>query len=257
MEIYKQRLSIIFLCLILVGFVIAGSDFSMLRAQPPEISFSENILGGGSLDYQAKVSKKEFSFGDRIEINVALNIESKACRSVIGKLNGIYLLVRAERIFDAQGHYHQFTNSYASTVITPSGLPIENYDLFCDYHDENRLIEYKGRLGPEHKFFGYSNRTPFDKYVFVKKKDLLFTDTGVTAKFRVNGRICKDFLPGYYRFQVMCLAKLGRNFRRINALPDSGGIPVEYSDWDAAILARNVSYLPVIKVGSPAAPKMI
>ncbi len=227
------------------------------QAEPVKLDFSEKIIGGGSADFVTAINKKDFKEGDSLEITADVSINSNEAAEVIKRLDGLYLLIRAERIFDKQGRYHQFTNNYASTILTPSGLPIENHDIFCKFRGEDRLIEYVDDLKPENKYLKFSNRTVFDRRVFVRKKDLVFTDKGVSAHFEIKDVLKKDFLEGYYRFQIEVLAKKGRYFYRVNFLPVFKENSREYTDWDVAILARNVSYLPVIRVGNPGIPKMI
>ncbi len=242
-------LSTLFACLLL--------NQSIMQAEPVKLNFSEKIVGGGSVDFVTAINKKDFNGGDAIEISTDVAINSQDAVKVIKRLDGLYLLIRAERIFDKQGMYHQFTNNYASAILTPSGLPIENHDIFCEYIGENIGVEYVDDLKPENKQIKFSNKTMFDRSVFVRKKDLVFTDKGVFARFEIKDVLEKDFLEGYYRFQIEVLAKKGHCFYRANFLPVFKKNSKQYSDWELAVLARNVSYLPVIRIGNPDIPKMI
>ncbi|MFH1062000.1 MAG: hypothetical protein V1747_03840 [Candidatus Omnitrophota bacterium] len=229
---------------------------SQAWAVPVATEFTEKIINGGKMRISAQINKKDFLPRDPIEIIVDVNIESAAAQEVIERLDGLYLLLRAERAFDQQGKYHQFTNNYASTVLTPSGLPIENHDVFSRTTYTNPA-EYKDYLTPENRTSGISNATPFDRAVFIKKQDLQFTSTGVKAHFALNDIIADDFLAGYYRFQVSVMGKKGSYFYRVNFFPLFCGTESAFSDWDLAVLARNCSYLPMIKIKNPRTPKMI
>ena len=229
---------------------------SRVWAAPVSIEFTEKIIDGGKMHISASINKKDFQSLDPIEIIVDVKIESAAAQEVIEQLDGLHLLLRAERAFDKQGKYHQFSNNYASTVLTPSGLPIENHDVFCKYSDNNP-VEYTDFLKPENRIMGYSNATPFDRTVFIKKQDLQFTDTGVKANFVLNDMITADFIDGYYHLQISIMGKYNNNFYRANFFPLFNDISSNFSDWDLAILSRTCSYLPMIKINNPQTPKMI
>ena len=212
--------------------------------------------------FDTQINNSVFSFGDKIKVQVDLSIESEPAKQVIKQLEGIYLLLRAERIYDKQGRYHQFTNNYASTVLTPSGLPIENVDaFFSPALTGNKFqinpVAYVNNLNPQNKFFGYSNLTPFYKTVFVKKQDLVFTSEGVSARFDIQDEIGNDFPEGFYRFQVLALCKRTPYFYRVNVLPLFGKKKIPYTTEQLSPFSRNISYLPVIKIGNPQTPKMI
>ncbi|MBU1044486.1 MAG: hypothetical protein KJ915_08850 [Candidatus Omnitrophica bacterium] len=208
------------------------------------------------MNISATINQRDFQSNDPIQIIVDVDIESVAARETAKQLDGLYLLLRAERAFDKQGRYHQFSNNYASTILTASGLPIENYDIFCEYA-ANNPAEYTGLLKPENRIHGYSNATPFDRTVFVKKQDLQFTDTGVKARFVLQDTIAADFIDGYYRLQTSIMGKYNNNFYRANFFPLFNDIASNFSDWDLAILSRTCSYLPMIKINNPQTPKMI
>jgi hypothetical protein len=225
-------------------------------AVPVTTEFTEKIIDGGKMRVSASINKKDFLLDDPIEIIVDINIESAAAQEVIKQLDGLYLLLRAERAFDQQGKYHQFTNNYTSTVLTPSDLPIENHDVFSKY-TYNNPAEYIDTLTPKNRTSGICNATPFDRSVFIKKKDLQFIDSGVKARFVLNDTIAADFLDGYYRLQISILGKKNTCFYRVNFFPLFSSTESAFSDWDLAILARNCSYLPMIKIKNPQTPKMI
>ena len=229
---------------------------SNLLAAPISTEFTEKIIDGGAMTISAQINNKDFQKNDPIEIIVDVDIKSVTTKKMIEKMKGIHLLLRAERAFDKQGKYHQFSNNYASTVLTPSGLPIENHDVFSGdtYKDP---AEYKDALLPENRITGISNATPFDRTVFIKKKDLRFTADDVKAHFTLKDKIDQAFPDGYYRMQISIMGKHKEFFYRVNFLPMFAETDSAFSDWDLAILARNCSYLPMIKIKNPKNPKMI
>ncbi len=238
------------------SFCLFFCAISNIWATPVNTEFTEKIIDGGKMHISAQINQKDFQANDPIEIIVDVNIESASAKRLISQMDGIYLLLRAERAFDKQGRYHQFSNNYASTILTPSGLPIENHDVFS-MDNYNYTAEYKDALKPENRTSGISNATPFDRTVFIKKNDLQFTNAGVKAHFILKDKIDQDFPDGYYRIQVSIMGKDKEFFHRVNFFPKLIETESTFSDWDLAILARNCSYLPMIKIKNPQSPKMI
>ncbi len=253
-----SKKSLFFYLTLLILFIFACLFFgtNQALAKPVFLAFTEKVLGGGTLHIDARINQKDFKPGDTINVQVNLRMDSPLTKTLLEQLDGIYLLLRAERIFDKTGRYHQFTNNYASTILTPSGLPIENHDIFCDHHDKNP-VEFINTLDPENRCQGRSNDTPLYTYIFLKRKNIAFTARGLRAHFEIDKKIEKAVPEGYYRFQLSFLCKRGRAFYRINYLPLFNKNKSSFADWDLAILARTSSYLPVIKIGTPASPKMI
>jgi hypothetical protein len=253
-KIISFNIIILSFLFLLTGYVGADPDLAFKNAIRTE--FTENVLGEGKMTVKAIVNKRDFKHNDSIHIIVEATINSLAASQVIDNLDGLYLLVRAERAFDKQGRYHQFSNNYASTVLTPTGLPIENHDIFSTNYYK-RPAEYVDELRPENRTHGRSNATPFDRVVFVKKEDFEFIPLGKKMQFALNDMISPDFPDGYYRFQVSIMAKHENKFYRVNFLPLFAENGPTFPDWDLAVLARNCSYLPIIKIGDPEPPKMI
>ncbi|MBI4845055.1 MAG: hypothetical protein HY810_01035 [Candidatus Omnitrophica bacterium] len=255
MLIKKNFFLTVFVFPVLCFALISSPVF--LFADPVCFDFSEKILGDGELSFETSINKNDFNFNDNIEIQVRLQVKSRQAIEVIKELDGIYILLRAERIFDKQGRYHQFTNNYNSTVLTPSGLPIENYDFSATEYEDLKFVEYIDSLAPENRFSGYSNSAPFYKYAFAPKSNLKINAEELQANFKFQDIIKTDFPEGYYRFQITALCKKHRYFHRVNFLPLYAKTSSIYSDWDQSIILRTSSYLPVIKVGNPVMPKMI
>lgn len=229
---------------------------SIVYAKPVNFKFSEKTVTDEQILFDTSINNNTFNLGDKIKIRVNMTANSSAVKSIVEQLDGLYLLIMAERIFDKQGHYHQFNNNFNSTVLTPSGLPVENFNTptprFLPQTAES-IDELSSKSQP----YTECSLTPFYKYCFVKKSLLSFTQNRVGAQFNIKDIIGTDFLEGYYRFHIKVFCKIGRYFHRINLAPFFANNKIEYSQWKVGTSVRTVSCLPVIKIGAPKTPKMI
>ena len=95
----------------------------------------------------------------------------------------VFVLVTAERTFDADGWMRMPSDENGSTLLTPSGLAIEG-----------------GVQGPVTTRYGYGFKTPLELYGEVATG--LGPDGGTQATFDLAGQLPADLPPGLYRLRA-------------------------------------------------------
>jgi hypothetical protein len=101
------------------------------------------------------------------------------------KADGFVFLVTAERTFDSDGHFRLGNDERMSTLVTPTGLPIEG-----------------GWQGAITDRFGYGFKTPFDQLVTVPFNPLQTFKGGREVTFTVQQKLPDDLPPGIYRARL-------------------------------------------------------
>jgi hypothetical protein len=97
----------------------------------------------------------------------------------------IVALVTAERAFDATGRLRFPSAENMSTLLTPSGLPIEG-----------------GVQGAVTDRFGYWAKTPFDQLKRFLIEDATKVGKLMKARFFISGAFAADLPPGIYRYRI-------------------------------------------------------
>jgi hypothetical protein len=108
-----------------------------------------------------------------------------ALAAVNMKPDAFLLLVTAERTFDADGVLRLPSDERMSTLLTPTGLPIEG-----------------GVQGAVTTRFGYRFRTPVDELVTVPLAATQESNGGRTVTFNVVTKLPDDLPPGIYRLRL-------------------------------------------------------
>ncbi|MBM3748855.1 MAG: hypothetical protein FJW34_24060, partial [Acidobacteria bacterium] len=113
-----------------------------------------------------------------------LYLEGVAARKIIA--DGLCLLVTAERTFDADGRFRQVNDERMSTLITPTGLPIEG-----------------GVQGAATTRFGYYGfRTPVDELQIVSLAGARRLAGQREVRFSLKFQLPPDLPPGIYRLRL-------------------------------------------------------
>ena len=100
--------------------------------------------------------------------------------------DGLCLLVTAERTFDADGRFRQANDERMSTLMTPTGLPIEG-----------------GVQGAATTRFGYYGfRTPVDEFQIVPLEATRRLSEQRQADFSLKFQLPPDLPPGIYRLRL-------------------------------------------------------
>ncbi|NVN92356.1 MAG: hypothetical protein HXX11_17400 [Desulfuromonadales bacterium] len=99
------------------------------------------------------------------------------------KLDKVVLLLTAERLFDGNGWQHRGSDEGMSTLLTPSGLPIQGGS--------------QGAISP--RFNKYPYRTPVDELVELPLPPIIGKQS---VTFQVSASVMQDLPPGLYRLRV-------------------------------------------------------
>ncbi len=137
---------------------------------------------------ETEISPEVWNPGDAVEVRTTLFFTSAHLASLAAagiKVDTVVALATAERNFDAEGRMRWANDEKFSTLLTPSGLPIEG-----------------GIQGAVTKRFGYGFQTPFDQMLTVKLSSLKEINGVYTASFVMNQALPADLPPGIYRMRI-------------------------------------------------------
>ena len=115
------------------------------------------------------------------------------------KPDSVICLLTAERTFDPQGHLRLPSDERMSTLLTPSGLPIEG-----------------GIQGAVTNRFGYPWRTPVDQLLSVALKAITPTNGTLMANFEFRQKLPADLPPGIYRIRLDYGVAVGKRLYNLN-----------------------------------------
>jgi hypothetical protein len=126
--------------------------------------------------------------GDTVRVSARLTIFDQHLANLANdnfKVDGFALLATAERTFDSTGWRRLPSDEKMSTLLTPSGIPIEG-----------------GTQGAVTTRFGYFFKTPFDQLVKVPLAAARKIDGRVEADFEASQKLPDDLPPGIYRLRL-------------------------------------------------------
>ncbi|MBI4902687.1 MAG: hypothetical protein HY820_03580 [Acidobacteria bacterium] len=136
---------------------------------------------------QATFSPTSWTPGQRVGFTTRLVITEQHLQNLINEkinVDGFALLVTADRSFDASGWIRFASDDRVSTLLTPTGLPIEG-----------------GNRGAITTRFGYAFKTPYDQLVKVPLAACERTDGRLECPFAGEGPLAADLPPGVYRLR--------------------------------------------------------
>jgi hypothetical protein len=116
------------------------------------------------------------------------------------KPDNFMMLVTAERTFDADGVLRLPSDERMSTLLTPTGLPIEG-----------------GVQGAVTKRFGYGFRTPVDELVTVPMTATQKIENARQITFNISTKLPNDLPPGIYRLRLDYGATVKNRQHNLNA----------------------------------------
>lgn len=248
LKIKKTRFVItIFLLCVFYGFI------SLRRAhllKPSEVvplnwSISDKIVGKtGSWKADCSLNKIDFSKNDEVILNIRLKISSKEFRKYIEDCEGIGTIIIAERIYDKDGHPNLMNNNFMSTLLTPTGMPIEFFAAPSEnYYKEGRLYQSILELSD-----------------FKEKGQLKLLKGGVQVEYALNKKIPSNFPDGYYRFHLDFYVNSKNGRERLSLVPnlrlgDKKNSNIIFHKQSHFI--QKVYTSPVFVAGNPATPRMI
>jgi len=198
---------------------------------------------------RAGMNKLDYRPGEKVKVVIDIDLAIDDLKERIGKYKALYAALSAERIFDANGNPHRFDNTGMSTLLTSTGMPIENT-----------------AEGIPHSKVGNSYNGFFELYT---EKEMAAEIGSLESKhvhFELEKEIPKDLPDGYYRFEIDSGYITGNAARRweffplhmaeIQARQDSKN--KDFSNiCESAKGLRQHHYSPVFRVGKPSQPRMI
>lgn len=250
----KIAMIVIFSCLLVFGFYQHKTIAGMVDIKQTDISWSmeDKILGSGDWQADCSINKLSFATGDEIKLRIKLKINSQVFNDLFEQLDGIYLLAFLERLYDAQGHASLMNNNFMSTVLTPTGQPIEY----------NRV----SHAGAGNAVYGV-HHDPLGLEAYIKKADIKIEKNLVIIEKTLKAVIKENLSDGYYRlrmdFRPAYENKTGdknRNEERLSLISTLKIKSIEDNNFPyhtQSLYYQKEYPSPVFRIGTPKPPKMI
>ena len=196
----------------------------------------------GTLDLNAL----SFQPGDQLTAEVQIRMPDRAWASVRDRVTSVRIAVVGERIYDKDGHPHRWSNTFGSTVLTSTGMPVET----------SQMVLPVSQLGHP-----YGSPVELVQALSSDQWESGFLNTRFTARMSLP---IKSVPEGYYRLHT----ELFFEFDDGPLIPSNllgiylKGIPLSMTVADSAKMLLHIVQTqnheqPVIRVGEPATPKMI
>jgi len=164
-----------------------------------------------NVDYQPS----SWTAGTMVRMTVSLRFSEtilSGIKEIAPKIDRVCILVTAERNFDANGLQRIPNHERVSTLLTPSGLPIEG-----------------GGTAAVSRFTGYFERGPIDIMIEAPLEGFVLEASFYSGTIPVSFSLPQDLPPGIYRLRLDFGLKSGQ--RRVNFNGDSvGNRPRELKD---------------------------
>ena len=189
------------------------------------------------------LNKSAFEEGETIRADIHLTVYSKQLESVLARADRVVAAMVAYRMYDAGGIYRQQADELMSTVLTPTGLPIES--------------------GPPQfpsSISGARFRTPLDAIASVDNPQIYLKDNMFKADFVLTGFVDDAFPAGLYRFQVQFFLETGDETIPFFVAPGlwaAGEEKAPFELYRYQFVWRDILSLPLVRVLDPDPPKMI
>lgn len=185
-----------------------GAAVALLTAGFPLQAEDVRISARGYTTYgewvgDMQASPDAWSPGDNVRVTSTLLVGNNLITNLATdniKVDGFALLVTAERTFDAQGWIRLPSDERMSTLLTPTGLPIEG-----------------GTQGAVTNRYSYGFRTPFDQLVRVPLSAAVKGEGTWQATFNVEQKLPADLPPGVYRLRLDYGVTVGTRYYSLQA----------------------------------------
>ena len=187
-----------------VVVLLALATSSLAQAASSPVSFS----AGGHTNYGNWTSSVRFSPaawkpGETVNVDATLQLAGRHLQTLSGDLNlqpdSFILLVTAERTFDTGGHLRLNSDQTVSTLITPTGLPIEG-----------------GPQGALTTRFGGPFKTPLDQFASAPVSSLALMPADSRVVFHASAKLPADLPPGIYRLRLDYGVAQGTRYYTLN-----------------------------------------
>ena len=149
--------------------------------------------------------------GAIVEMDITLRFSNELFAAfkppLVTSIDQVSILVTAERDFDPSGYQHAPWDDQVSTLLTPSGLPIEG-----------------GGSAAVSSFNGYAQRTPVDVMIEAPIANFRVSDASLWRSGQVSAsfELPNDLPPGIYRLRLDFGFKSGQ--RRLSFNGDNIGV---------------------------------
>ena len=156
----------------------------------------------GIWNTDAAVAPAYWKPGDNVQFSATLLIDDSHLAGLLKagiKVDGFCLLVTAERTFDADGWMRLPSDERMSTLLTPTGMPIEG-----------------GVQGAVTNRFGYGFRTPVDQLVKIPIGSADSTAGKRQVTFRTAQALPAGLPPGIYRVRLDYGVTVGTRLYNLN-----------------------------------------
>ncbi len=218
---------------------------------------------GYKVGYKAYVHLDRYEYlpGETIEGSIRLRLQGRLPEKCTKDVEQWYVIIVAERHYDAEGRLRQDTNVFCSTTLTPTGMAIEHYS------PTPYLAFASAPITNSKSVLGGMYRSPVEIAVAIPDRTVPLLMRGKERKVSFSARIPDDIPHGHYRFFFDVVVRWKGKIVRLEQLvhmcehfdenyADSERTPEALTQY----LARGLfseSYLPYVKIGSPAHPRMI
>ncbi|MFB3825180.1 MAG: hypothetical protein ACE15B_00375 [Bryobacteraceae bacterium] len=152
---------------------------------------------------EASMSPTAWTGGDTVAVTARLTVAEQHLKNFANDkiiVDGFALLVTAERTFDSTGWIRFASDDRLSTLLTPSGLPIEG-----------------GTQGAVTTRFGYAFRSPYDELVKVPLSAARTANGFIEATFKAQAKLPADLPPGIYRLRLDYGVTVGTRYYSLQA----------------------------------------
>ncbi|MCU0723746.1 MAG: thrombospondin type 3 repeat-containing protein, partial [Planctomycetes bacterium] len=102
-------------------------DFAQGKGDRLVFTRTGYVQGGGSWEGRFVLADRTLAAGETLSLDASLRVESEDLARALPAIPEVVGLLVGECRYDREGRWHSFTNYQMSSLLTPSGLPIENY----------------------------------------------------------------------------------------------------------------------------------
>jgi len=224
-------------------------DFA--RSPDGRLAFTRtgHIQGGGRWTGRFVIAKKALVSGDTLEVDASIEVESEAVVQAIQAIPEVVGILCGERRYDQEGRYHGFSNHMISALLTPTGLPIENFQPLVP----SRHVRMSGVT---------LYASPIDAACRIPLSRVRKAAGSIGLDFSFRVPVTARIPEGHYRlFFEFGVVDADGNFLRLSALPGVAfrqglGRPGYRIRRDENLVYEKKIVFPLVRIGEPAVPRM-
>jgi len=146
-------------------------DGAQSSSRPLVVSRLGYVQGGGRWWGKFTIREREVRRGGTLAVDAAIRMRSVEVARALQAVPELVGLLVGERRYDKAGCYHSFTNHMISALLTPGGLPIENYQSLVP---SRHILPVGGGIG-------YA--APIDEICLVPRASVLQSGDEIAMEF--------------------------------------------------------------------------